>query len=167
MQEPFSVPVIIEIPTGSRNKYEWDPELNRFRYDRMLFSSVHYPADYGFVPDTLSADGDPLDALVLVAEATFPGCFIEAKPVGLFKMRDEKGDDHKLLCVPVADPLWSNVDDIEEVPPHLLSEIAHFFSIYKNLEAKEVEVEGWFDRTAALAQIEEDRQRLREQGKSA
>lgn len=162
MEEHFSVPVIIEIPTGSRNKYEWDPALNRFRYDRMLFSSVHYPADYGFVPDTLSEDGDPLDALVLVAEPTFPGCYIEAKPVGLFKMVDEKGPDHKLLCVPVADPLWAGIDDIEEVPPHLLSEIAHFFSIYKSLEAKEVEVEGWFDRRQALLQIEEDRRRLNE-----
>lgn len=160
MRELFSVPVIIEIPAGSRNKYEWDPSLGRFRYDRMLFSSVHYPSDYGFIPDTLSEDGDPLDALVLVTEPTFPGCYIEAKPVGLFKMRDEKGIDDKVLSVPVFDPLWNYIDDIEEVPPHLLSEIGHFFEIYKNLEAKEVSVEGWKDRDAALETIRRDRKRF-------
>ncbi|MCL5290924.1 MAG: inorganic diphosphatase [Actinobacteria bacterium] len=160
MRELFSIPVIIEIPTGSRNKYEWDPSLNRFRYDRMLFSSVHYPADYGFIPETFSEDGDALDALVLVAEPTFPGCYIESKPVGLFKMEDEKGLDYKILCVPVGDPLWNYVDDIDEVPPHLLNEIATFFEIYKSLEAKEVTVEGWMDREAALKVIESDRRRF-------
>lgn len=162
MREPFSIPVIIEIPYGSRNKYEWDESLGRFRYDRMLFSSVHYPTDYGFVPDTLSEDGDALDALVLVAEPTFPGCYIESKPVGLFKMEDEKGLDYKVLCVPVGDPLWNYIDDIGEVPPHLLNEISAFFEIYKSLEAKEVKVHGWFGRDEALVAIERDRRRYAE-----
>jgi inorganic pyrophosphatase len=135
--------VTVEIPTGSRNRYEYDADLGMFRLDRMLFSSVQYPAEYGFVQRTLAEDGDPLDAMVLVAEPTFTGCAIEVKPVGLFKMWDEKGLDHKILCVPVADPRWNFLDDIPDVPPHLLREIEHFFSIYKDLEMKQTRVEGW------------------------
>lgn len=138
-----SIPVIIEIPKGSRNKYEYDKETKQFRFDRMLFSSVHYPCDYGFIPDTLAEDGDPLDALVLVWEPTFPGCLIESMPIGVFKMEDEKGMDEKVLFVPVRDPLWNHITSLEGVPPHLLKEIEHFFSIYKDLELKKTKIYGW------------------------
>ncbi|MEE9172503.1 MAG: inorganic diphosphatase [candidate division NC10 bacterium] len=152
---------MIEIPKGSRNKYEYDKKKKVFRFDRMLFSSVHYPSDYGFIPDTLAGDGDPLDALVLVWEPTFPGCLIEARPVGLFKMWDEKGPDEKILCVPISDPLWNYIASLSDVPPHLLKEIEHFFSIYKDLEEKKTGVEGWEDRDAAMKVIRESQKRYR------
>jgi len=144
-----SILVVVEIPKGSRNKYEYDAELECFKLDRMLFSSVHYPSDYGFVRDTHAEDGDPLDAMVIVGEATFTGCVIEAKPIGLFKMWDEKGLDHKVLCVPVSDPQWNWLDDIGDVPEHLLLEIEHFFAIYKDLEMKKTRVAGWKDAATA------------------
>ena len=109
------VSVMIEIPKGSRNKYEYDKEKKRLKFDRMLFSAVHYPSDYGFIQETLAMDGDALDALVLVWEPTFPGCIIDAKPVGLFKMWDEKGPDEKILCVPLYDPLWNHIESISDV----------------------------------------------------
>ena len=158
-KEQLSVTVMIEIPKGSRNKYEYDKEKRVLRFDRMLFSAVHYPSDYGFIPDTLAQDGDPLDALVLVWEPTFPGCLIEARPVGLFKMWDEKGPDEKILCVPVSDPLWNYIESLADVPPHLLKEIAHFFAIYKDLEEKKTGVEGWEDCEAALKVIRESQHR--------
>ncbi len=147
--------VLIEIPKGSRNKYEYDKEHKRLKFDRMLFSSVHYPSDYGSFVDTRAGDGDPLDALVLVWEATFPGCLIEVKPVGLFKMWDEKGPDEKILCVPIGDPTWSYINGLSDVPPHLLKEIENFFEIYKQLEKKKTGVEGWEDRGAAVRVIRE------------
>lgn len=150
-----TVMVIVEIPKGSRNKYEYDEKLGLFKLDRVLFSSVHYPADYGFIPETLAEDGDTLDVLVIITEPTFTGCAIEAKPVGLFKMWDEHGPDHKILCVPVADPIWNYIDDMEEVPPHFLAEISNFFEIYKELEAKVTGIEGWEPKESALAVIEE------------
>lgn len=153
--------VIIEIPKGSRNKYEFDKKTNRLKFDRMLFSAVHYPSDYGYIPDTLARDGDPLDALVLVWEPTFPGCLIEAKPVGLFKMWDEKGPDEKILCVPVNDPLWNHIKSLSDVPPHLLKEIEHFFKVYKDLEKKKTGVEGWHGLKSALAVIRESCDRYR------
>ncbi len=162
-KERLSVTVMIEIPKGSRNKYEYDKEKRVLRFDRMLFSAVHYPSDYGFIPDTLAQDGDPLDALVLVWEPTFPGCLIEARPVGLFKMWDEKGLDEKILCVPVSDPLWNYIESLADVPPHLLKEIAHFFAIYKDLEEKKTGVEGWEDRDAAVKVIRESEHRYRNQ----
>ncbi len=162
-KEQLSVTVMIEIPKGSRNKYEYDKEKKVLRFDRMLFSAVHYPSDYGFIPDTLAQDGDPLDALVLVWEPTFPGCLIEARPVGLFKMWDEKGPDEKILCVPVSDPLWNYIESLADVPPHLLKEIAHFFAIYKDLEEKKTGVEGWEDCEAALKVIRESQHRYRNQ----
>ncbi len=162
-KEQLSVTVMIEIPKGSRNKYEYDKEKRVLRFDRMLFSAVHYPSDYGFIPDTLAQDGDPLDALVLVWEPTFPGCLIEARPVGLFKMWDEKGLDEKILCVPVSDPLWNYIESLADVPPHLLKEIAHFFAIYKDLEEKKTGVEGWEDRDAAVKVIRESEHRYRNQ----
>lgn len=158
------VTVMIEIPKGSRNKYEYDKDKKRLKFDRMLFSAVHYPSDYGFILDTLAQDGDPLDALVLVWEPTFPGCIIEAKPIGLFKMWDEKGPDEKILCVPIFDPLWNHLKQLSDVPPHLLKEIEHFFSVYKDLEEKKTGVEGWDDREAAIKIIEESRQRFQQHG---
>ncbi|MGD9327672.1 MAG: inorganic diphosphatase [Cyclobacteriaceae bacterium] len=151
--------VLIEIPKGSRNKYEYDKVKKVVRYDRMIFSSMHYPSDYGFVPETLALDGDPLDALVLVSDPTFPGCLIEVKPLGLFRMYDEKGPDDKLLCVPVSDPIWNKLTSIEEVNPHIIKEIEHFFSVYKDLEEKKVGIEGWEDKESAITSILESRKR--------
>src|SRR5690554_4772725 len=128
--------VMVEIPKGSRNKYEYNNHDCLFYLDRMLFSAVHYPADYGFIPESLAEDGDPLDALVLVGEATFPGCMIRSKPVAVFDMWDEKGPDKKILCVPIKDPQWNWVNDLADVPSHLLHEVTHFFEIYKELEQK-------------------------------
>jgi inorganic pyrophosphatase len=127
------VEVRVEIPRGSRNKYEYDPDRQMFRLDRRLFSATVYPADYGFVPDTLADDGDPLDALVLVDEPTFPGCLIIARPVAVYRLRDEAGDDAKLLCVPVGEPAWDHAQDLDDLPEALLDEIAHSFAVYKTL----------------------------------
>ncbi len=149
------VEVMIEIPTGSRNKYEYDHDTHVIRLDRRLFTATTYPADYGFVPETLAGDGDPLDVLVLVADPTFPGCMLRVRILGMFSMRDEKGVDAKLICVLAHDPQWDDARDIEDVPEHLRNEIAHFFSIYKDLEPqKSVEVQGFADRVAALAELE-------------
>jgi inorganic pyrophosphatase len=158
--EILTVDILVEIPKGSRNKYEYDPEKKMIRFDRTLFSAVHYPSDYGFILDTLGGDGDPLDALVLVWESTFPGCLIEAKPIGMFKMRDEKGEDEKILCVPVADPHWSQIESLEQVPAHLLTEISYFFATYKDLEEKKVGIDGWAGRETAVQVIRDARQRL-------
>ena len=144
-QEVTSFDVLIEIPKGSRNKYEYDFNLKKIRYDRMIFSSMMYPADYGFVPETLALDGDPLDVLVLVTEPTFPGCVMEVKPIGVFHMADEKGPDEKVICVPVSDPTANTVNDLNDLNPHLIKEIEHFFSVYKDLEKKKVAVGGWGD----------------------
>lgn len=158
----MTLQVLIEIPKGSRNKYEFDKESKLIKFDRMLFSSVHYPSDYGFIPETLAQDGDPLDALVLVWEPTFPGCLIEAKPIGVFKMWDEKGPDEKILCVPISDPNWNHLDKLGDVPPHFLREIEHFFAIYKELEKKKTGVEGWEDREKAIQIIKEAQARFRD-----
>ena len=137
--------VLIEIPKGSRNKHEHDFKLKKVRYDRMIFSSMMYPADYGFIPETLALDGDPLDVLVLVTESTFPGCVMEVKAIGVFHMADEKGPDEKVICVPVSDPIWNRLNDLSDVNGHLIKEIEHFFQVYKDLEQKKVDVEGWGD----------------------
>ncbi len=155
----FTIDVIVEIPKGSRNKYEYDYEKKMFRYDRMIFSSMHYPSDYGFVPETLAEDGDALDALVLVSEPTFPGCLIETYPIGLFRMFDEKGPDAKLICVPVSDPILSKISSLEEMNPHLIKEIEHFFQVYKDLEKKKVGIEGWEDKAAAYKAIKSSQER--------
>ena len=150
-----SIEVVIEIPTGSRNKYEYDHEHHVIRLDRRLFTATTYPADYGFVPDTLAGDGDPLDVLALVADPTFPGCVLRVRILGMFSMRDEKGVDAKLITVLAHDPQWDDAHDIEDVPLHLRNEISHFFSIYKDLEPeKSTEVQGYADRAAALAELE-------------
>jgi len=158
--EEMVLTILIEIPKGSQNKYEWDKERKIIKFDRMLFSAVHYPSDYGFILDTLAEDTDPLDALVLVSEPTFPGCLIDAKPIGLFRMRDEKGPDEKILCVPLGDPHWNFIQELSDVPPHLLIEIEHFFRIYKELEKKKTGVEGWEDRDSAIKAVHDSRKRF-------
>lgn len=155
-----SFDVLIEIPRGSRNKYEYDFKLKRIRFDRMLFSSMMYPADYGFIPQTLALDGDPLDVLVLINEPTFPGCVMEVKPIGVFHMADDKGPDEKIICVPVSDPIWNSLNDLSDINDHLLKEIEHFFQVYKDLEHKVVDVEGWGDLSQALAIIDECTERF-------
>jgi inorganic pyrophosphatase len=151
----------VEIPKGSRNKYEYDQELGRLILDRFLSSSTVYPTDYGYLVGHLGRDGDPLDALVCVSEPTFPGCVIRVKPIALFKMHDEKGEDDKIVCVPLNDPGWNHAERLEDIPKQLQREIAHFFSIYKQLEDKKVAVEGWRSREEALGVIE-DAKRLQE-----
>ena len=157
-----TIDVLIEIPKGSRNKYEYDFELKKIRYDRMIFSSMHYPADYGFVPETLALDGDPLDVLVLVQEPTFPGCVMEVKPIGVFHMTDEKGPDEKMICVPVSDPIWNLLEDLDDVNSHLKKEIEHFFQVYKDLEKKKVDVGGWGDANEAQEILEKCINRYKE-----
>ena len=153
----------VEIPAGSRNKYELDHENGRIRLDRTLFTATRYPADYGFVEHTLSEDGDPLDCLVLVQEPTFPGCLITARPIGVFWMRDEKGPDAKILAVPAGDARVP-VRDISGLPEHVLLEISHFFEIYKDLEpGKSSDVHGWEGRQEAEREIQSSRRRYREQ----
>ena len=145
----------IEIPTGSRNKYEFDFELKKMRFDRLLFSSMMYPADYGFIPETLALDNDPLDVLVLVTEPMIPGLIVEVKPVGVFYMSDDKGQDEKIICVPTGDPIMNKLNDLKDVNEHKLLEIEHFFQVYKDLEKKKVETNGFGDKAAAIALIEE------------
>jgi len=125
---PDELNAIIEIPRGSRNKYELDKETGLFRFDRILYSAVHYPADYGFIPRTLADDDDPLDVLVMVTLPTFPGCLIPVRPIGVFEMRDEKGLDEKVLAVPLKDPLYDGYHDLDDVPPHFLREVEHWSS---------------------------------------
>jgi inorganic pyrophosphatase len=158
------VTVVVEIPKGSRNKYELDPETGQIVLDRMLFTSMQYPADYGFIEGTLGGDGDTLDALVFVGEPTFPGCRIRARPIGLFRMRDEKGPDEKILCVPLRDPMWSHIQDLPDLNENLLNEIEHFFAVYKDLEHKKVATEGFGDRTEALGVVAEARRAAPSQG---
>jgi len=143
--------VLIEIPKGSRNKYEYDFDLKKIRFDRMLFSSMMYPGDYGFIPETLALDGDPLDVLVLGAEPTFPMCVVEVKPIGVFHMADEKGPDEKIICVPVTDPIWNSYNDLSDLNPHRIKEITHFFKVYKDLEKKQVDIGNWGDAKEAEA----------------
>jgi inorganic pyrophosphatase len=157
------VEVVVEIPKGSRNKYELDHESGELWLDRHLFTATTYPADYGFIPHTLAEDGDPLDVLVLLDEPTVPGCHIRARPVAVFWMRDEKGPDAKILAVPAGDPRWDHVIDAADVPELLLAEIRHFFEVYKALEpSKSTEVGRWDNRGAALAEVAAARARHRE-----
>ena len=158
---------LVEIPRGSRNKYEYNEELGAITLDRFLFSSVVYPTDYGFIPETWAEDDDPLDAMVCVSEPTFPGCMIAVKPIALFKMRDDKGVDDKVLCVPVSDPNWNSMESLEDIPQPLRDEISHFFSIYKQPEGKVVKVDGWHDLGTAQQCIAEARQRWREKNGGA
>ncbi|MBO0776183.1 MAG: inorganic diphosphatase [Actinobacteria bacterium] len=153
--------VVIEIPKGQRNKYEMDHETGRIRLDRMLFTSTRYPSDYGFIENTLADDGDPLDALVLLEEPTFPGCVIRCRAIGMFRMRDEKGADDKVLCVPATDPRMEHLRDMHHVPEFDRLEIQHFFEVYKALEpGKQVEIARWVGRAEAEAEIASCREHL-------
>jgi inorganic pyrophosphatase len=148
---------LVEIPKGSRNKYEYDEGIGKVILDRFLSSSMVYPTDYGYLIGHRGRDGDPLDALVCVSEPTFPGCVIAVKPIALFKMHDEKGEDDKVVCVPNHDPGWNHAETLDDIPAQLQSEITHFFSVYKQLEGKVVKVEGWRSKEEALEVIEDGR----------
>ena len=165
---PDEMTVVVEIPRGSRNKYELDKQTGLFRLDRVLYSAVHYPGDYGFFPRTFALDDDPLDALVMVTVPTFPGCAIDVRPIALFRMKDKDEMDEKVLCVPANDPLYDGYDDIGDVPGHFLREVEHFFEIYKDLEGGRVHALGWEDGKAARAAITDAiaRYRLRERKKA-
>jgi inorganic pyrophosphatase len=165
-EEPSAtaVDVVIEVPRGSRNKYEFDHDRHVLHLDRRLFSATVYPADYGFIPETLAEDGDPLDALVLLEEPVFPGCWVSARPIGIFWMEDEKGPDAKIICVPLGDPRFGQVRDLGDMPTHLRSEIHHFFDVYKALEPRKfTSTTGFEGREAALGEIAASRARLRHQ----
>ncbi|MBX9928688.1 MAG: inorganic diphosphatase [Gemmatimonadaceae bacterium] len=150
---PDMLRAIIEIPRGSRNKYELDKETGLFRLDRVLYSAVHYPGDYGMIPRTLCEDGDPLDVLVRIHEPTFTGCEIDVRPIGVLRMRDRGEMDEKLLAVPANDPMHAEFFDIADIPQHYLREIEHFFQIYKDLEGKRIEILGWEKSEGAYAVI--------------
>jgi inorganic pyrophosphatase len=157
---------MVEIPMGSRNKYEFDHDLGAIRFDRFVSASVVYPTDYGFIPDTLGEDGDELDVLVCVSEPTFPGCLVPVRPIGLFCMTDEKGKDDKVVCVPVSDPRWNVYEAVEDLPQHLRNEIFHFFTVYKDLDDdRHSEPIGWGDREVALQSIIEAQERHRAQAR--
>ncbi|MBB6077550.1 inorganic pyrophosphatase [Streptomyces paradoxus] len=164
-EPPVEFDVTIEIPKGSRNKYEVDHETGRIRLDRRLFTSTAYPTDYGFVENTLGEDGDPLDALVILDEPTFPGCLIRCRAIGMFRMTDEAGGDDKLLCVPSTDPRVEHLRDIHHVSEFDRLEIQHFFEVYKDLEpGKSVEGANWVGRTDAEIEIERSYKRFKESG---
>jgi len=156
------VTVFVEIPAGSRNKYEYDQEVGGIVLDRRLFTSMSYPADYGFIEGTMGEDGDPVDALVLVGDPTFPGCRIRVRPVGVFHMTDEKGPDEKVLCVPLRDPAFMRVHDVHDISPEFRDEIEHFFQVYKDLEAGKTETRGFGNRADAEEVIEQGRRRALE-----
>lgn len=156
---------MVEIPMGSRNKYEFDRKLGAIKFDRFVSAAVVYPTDYGFIPETLAADGDELDALVCVSEPTFPGCLIAVRPVGVLRMRDEKGTDDKLVCVPLHDPRWNVYHELDDLPQQLREEVLHFFAVYKDLDdERHSEPTGWDDRDAALREIAEARERFQARG---
>ena len=156
--------VTIEIPKGQRNKYEMDHDTGRIRLDRTLFTATQYPADYGFIDGTLGADGDPLDALVLLPEPTFPGCLIRCRAIGMFRMTDEKGGDDKVLCV-LADPRWDHIQDIGDVSEFELDTIKHFFVHYKDLEpGKYVHAADWVGREEAEAEVNRSIERFTTEG---
>ncbi len=150
---PESVTCVIEVPKGGSLKFEYDEEYDLFRLDRVLHSPLFYPCDYGFIPATRSDDGDHLDVLLIVTLTSFTGAVMEARPVGMLKMTDDKGKDYKILAVPKGDPRFHHVYDLPHLSQHILAEIGHFFEIYKTLEKKQVNVEGWEGAEAAKAEI--------------
>lgn len=155
LHPPDSVTAVVEIPAGSRNKYELDKDTGLMRLDRVLYSAVHYPGDYGFIPRTLHEDNDPLDVLVRINEPTFPGCQIEVRPVGVLKLLDLGEPDDKIIAVPIADPFHGEYFDIADMPQHYLREVEHFFGIYKDLEGKRITVIGWGKSDEAMQIINE------------
>lgn len=157
---PELVNAVIEVPLGGVNKYEYDKTLKVFRLDRTLYSPVHYPGDYGFIPSTLASDGDPLDVLVLVDNASFPGCLIEVRPIGVLEMLDQGVRDEKVLAVVNNDPRYSEVSNYTDIYTHILREIEHFFSIYKDLEGKRTKTIAWHDDQEARRVILESRERF-------
>lgn len=164
---PKLVNAVVEIPLGSVNKYEYDKKLRVFRLDRTLYSPVHYPGDYGFIPGTLALDGDPLDVLVLVDAPSFPGCVMEVRPIGMLRMVDQGQRDSKILAVTSSDPTYAEVKNYEGVYTHILKEIEHFFTIYKSLEGKRVQTMGWESSKEAHKVIENCRKRFEEKQTSA
>lgn len=158
----LDVEVIIEIPQGSRNKYEYDHDTGAIHLDRVLHSSVHYPTDYGFMPGTLSKDGDPLDVMVLMYDPTFPGCHLRARPIGVLHMIDDKGSDEKILAVPVHDPRFDDVTTLQDMRGHWLREIENFFATYKLLEEKDTDLLGWDGTEEAWKVIAEARRSYRD-----
>lgn len=162
-KSPEIVTAVIEIPQGSVNKYEYDKQLHVFRLDRNLHSPVHYPADYGFLPQTLAEDGDPMDILVLGDQPTFPGCIYDARPIGMFEMLDQGIPDEKIVAFASGNPRFTEIKSYKQVQPHILREIEHFFSIYKDLEGKRTEVLGWKDCDAAYESIRVSQARYRAQ----
>ncbi|WP_037579047.1 inorganic diphosphatase [Phaeacidiphilus oryzae] len=166
MESGTEFDVLVEIPQGSRNKYEMDHSTGRIRLDRMLFTSTRYPADYGYIEGTLGLDGDPLDALVLSGEPAFPGVLVRCRAIGMFRMTDEHGEDDKILCVAAHDPRTARFRELSDVPPYDRMEIQHFFEVYKDLEpGKSVEGGGWDSRAAAEAEIEASRKRAQSPGR--
>ena len=149
------VNVLIEIPAGSKNKYEFDKDMNAFALDRVLYASVQYPYDYGFIPNTLADDGDPLDGMVIMDQPTFPGCVIAARPIGMLEMVDGGDRDEKILCVPDKDPRYTNISSLKDIASHRLDEIAEFFRTYKNLEKKVTEILGWQDVNTVKPLVEQ------------
>ncbi len=160
-RSPDEINVVVEIPQGSRNKYEYDKEMNAFRLDRALHSPIYYPGDYGFVPRTLAEDDDPLDVLILVIQPTFPGCIVKARPIGLLKMIDDGKPDDKVLAVPVGEPAYADVHIYSQVFTHTLRTISHFFETYKLLEGKKTSTQGWDDAAAARRSIVESEERFK------
>jgi inorganic pyrophosphatase len=154
---PEVIHAVVEIPSGSSNKYEYDTSLGVFRLDRVLYSAVHYPAEYGFIPGTRAEDGDPLDVLILISRPTFPGCVLAVRPIGMLNMVDNKGKDDKILAVAERDPRYQRVEDLADVEPHILKEIEHFFNVYKSLEGELSLTFGWSGKPEALQRIEADR----------
>ncbi len=154
-QPPEQITAVIEIPSGSRNKYELDKVTGLLKLDRVLYSAVQYPGDYGFIPGTLAEDGDPLDVLVFINEPTFPGCLITVRPLGVLMMTDRGDPDEKILAVPSEDPYNQEYFDIADLPQHYLKEIEHFFRVYKDLEGKRVEIEGWKQHAVAMSTIQD------------
>ncbi len=166
-QSPEIVTAVIEIPKDSGNKYEYDKQLHVFRLDRNLYSPIHYPADYGFIPQTLAEDGDPLDILVLGETPTFPGCVFHARPIGMFEMLDQGIPDEKILAYATGNPRYAQIESFREILPHLLREIEHFFSIYKDLEGKRTKALGWKDSAAAHQMITNCHERFLQQRATA
>ncbi|HEU4963100.1 MAG TPA: inorganic diphosphatase [Bacilli bacterium] len=159
MANELIVDVLVEIPAGSQNKYEFDKEKGRYILDRVLYSPMHYPTEYGYLENTLAEDGDPVDVLVLTTFPTFPGCMVESRVIGVLMMSDDKGKDEKLLAVPTQDPRWANVHSLDDVAPHVLKEISHFFQVYKDLENKAVQIDGWENVETAARLVDEARVR--------
>ncbi len=156
---PEIVRMIVEIPQNSANKYEYDGALGVFRLDRALYSPLHYPGDYGFIPGTLADDGDPLDVLVLVQQPSYPGVMIEIRPVGVLNMVDSNENDQKVLAVPNRNPRYDQIHTMDQIFAHVRREIEHFFSIYKELEGRVTTMEGWGGPREARKAIQEARQR--------